>query len=179
MRFFDTASSHANTTHTRTMDDIRRRNKLLVGLIAAVVVLNIVLAAVFPHGGSRQGAIGPDAGIGQEQQPEMGAAPDPASGSSGNVVLVPLDDLIDATDPSGVARVLPKAAAPAFEAAFKAWLAEQGLEGAAAFIDSSSVEAEGRRTEFALIVIDGKGAERTVDAVFDSGTGTFSFTSRP
>lgn len=179
MRFFDTAPGSATTTHTRTMDDIRRRNKLLVGLIAAVVILNIVLAAVFPHGGSREGATALDAGLGQEQQPEMGTAPDPASGSSGNVVLVPLDDLIDTTDPSGIARVLPEAAASAFEEALETWLAAHSLAGATAFIDSSTVETEGRRTEFALIVIDGKGAERTVDAVFDSGTGTFSFTSRP
>lgn len=179
MRFFDTAPGSATTTHTRTMDDIRRRNKLLVIGIAAVVILNIVLAAVFPHGGSREGAAVPDAGLGQERQPEAGTAPDPAPGSSGNVVLVPLDDLIDATDPSGVARVLPEAAAPAFEAALKAWLAAHGLAGASAFIDSSTVETEGRRTEFSLIVIDGKGAERTVDAVFDTGTGTFSFTPRP
>lgn len=179
MRFFDTASSHANTTHTRTMDDIRRRNKLLVGLIAAVVVLNIVLAVVFPHELLPGTAATPDAGLGQERQPEAEIAPEAASGSSGSVVLVPLDDLIDAADPSGVARVLPKAAASAFEAALEAWLAEQGSAGATAFIDSSTVETEGRRTEFSLIVIDGKGGERTVDAVFDSGTGTFSFTSRP
>ena len=35
MRFFDTAPGSATTTHTRTMDDIRRRNKLLVIGIAA------------------------------------------------------------------------------------------------------------------------------------------------
>lgn len=177
MRFFDTMPPH--TTHTRTMDDIRRRNKLLVSLIVAIVVLNIVLAAVFPHELLPGTAATPDASLGQERQPEAGIAPEAASGSSGSVVLVPLDDLVDAADPSGVARILPEAAAASFEAALKAWLAEQDLTGATAFIDSPTVETEDRRTEFALIVIDGKGAERTVDAVFDGGTGTFSFTLRP